>query len=64
MYSWIGPPLDAHENQFTSEPNDLQQIQDHAQKTLGKENLDLRGLFLCAPLSPGFFKITFQIKSK
>ena len=33
-YSWVGPPVDAHENQFVNELKRLRQIRDHA--TYGK----------------------------
>ena len=45
-YSWIGSQYKHTKNQFTGKSKELRQIRDHIQKALGKENPDLRGLFL------------------
>ncbi len=42
-------------NQFANKPKGPRQIRDHEQKALGKENLDLRGLFLCDTFLRPFF---------
>ena len=62
-YSWIGPPVDTHTKLIPKQTKGLRQIQNHVQKTLGKENLDLLWLFLCDPFGL-FFKITSQIASE